>query len=102
VISKSYTLSVLNVVTFSKVTFTILMTVNALGQIFFATSRENFREKETQFRENRGTFRKSFHFCERSKKCFRPNPSTDKNEQTLIVRKRLISPKSTCAAVRKI
>jgi hypothetical protein len=28
----------------------------------------------TKFRENCGTFRKSFRFRERSKKCFRPNP----------------------------
>jgi hypothetical protein len=36
---------------------------------------KNFREKLTKFRENCGTFRKSFRFRERSKKCFRPNPS---------------------------
>jgi hypothetical protein len=34
---------------------------------------KNFREKLTKFRENCGTFRKSFR--ERSKKFFRPNPS---------------------------
>jgi hypothetical protein len=31
------------------------------------------REKESKFVENRDTFRKSFRFRERSKKCFRPN-----------------------------
>jgi hypothetical protein len=36
---------------------------------------KTFREKLTKFRENCDTFRKSFCFRKRSKKCFRPNPS---------------------------
>jgi hypothetical protein len=35
---------------------------------------KTFREKLTKFRENQYTFRQSFRFRERSKKCFRPNP----------------------------
>jgi hypothetical protein len=48
--------------------------------IFYTTFRQievfvkTFHEKLTKFRENCGTFRKSFRFRERSKKCFRPNP----------------------------
>jgi hypothetical protein len=49
--------------------------------IFYTTFRQievfakNFCEKLTKFRENCDTFRKSFRFRERSKKCFRPNPT---------------------------
>jgi hypothetical protein len=52
--------------------------------IFYTTFRQievfakNFREKLTKFRENCGTFRKSFRFRERSKNCFRPNPRVNK------------------------
>jgi hypothetical protein len=38
---------------------------------------KNFREKLTKFRENCDSFRKSFRFRERSKKCFRPNPTPE-------------------------
>jgi hypothetical protein len=49
--------------------------------IFYTTFRQievfakTFREKLTKFRENCDTFRKSFRFRERTKKCFRPNPT---------------------------
>jgi hypothetical protein len=54
--------------------------------IFYTTFRQievsrkvfskNFRERLTKFRENCDTFRKSFRFREKPKKCFRPNPSS--------------------------
>jgi hypothetical protein len=42
---------------------------------------KDFREKLTKFRENCGTFRKSFRFRERSKKCFCPNPNPNSNKK---------------------
>jgi hypothetical protein len=60
-ILKRYTLRLLSLVTFSKVTFTIFRTVTCCHfsrKVF----RENFRNKDTIFRK-------------RSKKCFRPNPN---------------------------
>jgi hypothetical protein len=39
---------------------------------------KTFREKLMKFCKNCDTFRKSFRFRERSKKCFRPNPSDSK------------------------
>jgi hypothetical protein len=61
-IIKSYTLSLLGMVAISKVTFTILNTVNALAQYYFPLVANIFREKETKFRGKHDTFRKCFRF----------------------------------------